>query len=139
MTNSANTADIPTGEAQPEGLVEKKSDGILGLRPTHLVLFVGFTCSLGLVWGTLSSNWVLVATEAPAVLALLAIWLHLRVRSGGSGLAKAAAGIGLLCSIELWVATQVFHASGLALAVTTALSTGVLGVGAVLYRFRRHS
>lgn len=106
---------------------------IAGFATSTIVLFVAATCLLGLLWGAVDGDWVLVAVEAPAVLALLGVWLFVRAKQAGRRVAMIAAAIGALCSIELWIATAVFDASGVTLAVIAAASTGAtVAIGGLL-------
>ena len=101
-----------------------------GFAPSTIVFWVAITCLLGLVWGVIDENWVLVATEIPAVLALLAVWLFARARQSGRRVAIIGSAIGSLCAIELWIATALFGARGSSLAIVVAASTGItVGIG----------
>ena len=102
-----------------------QSRTIGGFAPSTIVLFVGATCLAGLIWGAVDSNWVLVATEAPAVVALGFVWLFARANESGNRVAIIAAAIGALCTVELWIATAVLYARGTTLAIIVAVSTGL--------------
>ncbi len=96
-----------------------------GFAPSTIVLVVAFTCFLGLIWGIVDEDWVLVATEVPAVLALIGVWAFSRARKSGRQVALVGSAIGSLCAVELWIATAVFGATGTSLAVVVAASTGI--------------
>ena len=118
--------------------VRQDRDNPSRLRPESVVLIVAVVCSAGLVWGIVDANWVLVATEIPAVLALIAVAALGRARSSGREHAIVASGIGVACAVELWIATVVFDARGMQLAVIVAVSTAVTAAaGAVYWLYRR--
>ncbi|MGH1489980.1 MAG: hypothetical protein ACRBK7_11420 [Acidimicrobiales bacterium] len=108
--------DHPTEASEPQT--------IAGFAASTVVLFVAAACLLGLVWGAVDGDWVLVAVEGPAVLALVGVWLFTRANRAGHRVATIAAAIGALCAVELWIATAVFDARGTTLAVIAAASTG---------------
>lgn len=103
--------------------IVKERQGTAGFGPSTVILVVAATCLLGLIWGAIDSNWVLVATETPVVLALLAVWTFARANRSGNQATVIASAIGALCAVELWIATAVLHASGSTLAVIVAGST----------------
>ena len=109
----------------PDGSPDPDPQTIAGLAPSTLVLIVAFTCFLGLVWGVIDGNWVLVATEAPSVLALIGVWAFARAHRSRRRIAMIGSAIGALCMAELWIATAVFEARGMTLAVIVAASTGL--------------
>lgn len=114
----------------------------LGMSPGVVLLVVAATCALGILWGAVDRNWVLVATEVPSVAALLIVWFLTRHRKARSEAMKAAGAIGLLCAVELLMITVVFDTRGLQLAVAVAGSTAAVGGIAVtvwLLRQRRRS
>ncbi len=114
------------GDSEPQGQT------ILGIAPATVVLVVGATCLVGLVWGVVDNNWVLVATEAPATLALFGVWLYTRAHQAGNRVAIIASAIGSLCAVELWIATAVLDVRGAMLAAIVAASTGAtVAVGGI--------
>ncbi len=96
-----------------------------GFAPSTIILIVAFTCFLGLLWGVVDDNWVLVATEAPSVLALLGLWAFARAHKSGRRVAVIGSAIGAFCAIELWIATAVLDARGMTLALLVAASSGI--------------
>lgn len=98
---------------------------LAGFAPSTIVLIVAASCLLGLLWGVFDSNWVLVATELPAVVALVGVWAFARANESGHRVALIASAIGALCAVELWIATAVLDARGMQLAVLVASSTGL--------------
>ena len=95
---------------------EAERPGSRAFSASSVVLLVAATCFLGVIWGAVDGNWVLVAAEVPAVLALGLVWIMTRNRDTKSEAAKAASVIGLLCVVELWLATSVFDLRGVELA-----------------------
>lgn len=128
MASNQLTTEHPT-QAPPSS----QEDRLAGFRPSTIALIVAATCFAGLVWGAAERNWVLVATETPAVLALLGVWAMARARRSGRRVAIVASTIGALCSVELWIAMTVLDARGTTLAIIVAASTGltVAAVGAL--------
>lgn len=104
---------------------QSEQQTLAGFAPSTIVLFVAATCLLGLVWGVYDSNWVLVATEFPAVLALVGVWAFARANESGNRVALIASALGALCAVEVWIATAVLEARGLELAILVAFSTGL--------------
>ena len=112
-------------DSDSDGGDDRDRQTIAGFEPSTIVLVVAVTCLLGLVWGVIDDNWVLVATETPAFLALIGVWLFARANRSGRRVAAIASAIGSLCAVELWVATAVFDARGMTLAVIVAVSSGM--------------
>ncbi len=118
--------------SEPRVSPVSNSDGqtIGGFAPSTIVFFVAFTCLLGAIWGFIDGNWVLVATEIPAVLSLVGIGLFARVRRSGRRVAMIGSAVGVLCVVELWIATAVFGARGTSLVLVVAVSSGLtVGIG----------
>lgn len=116
---------LPKRPHQSSSAADSDRQTIGGFAPSTIVLVVAFTCFLGLIWGVIDDNWVLVATETPSVLALLGVWAFARAHQSGRRVAIIAAAIGALCAVELWIATVVFDARGMALAIIVAASSGI--------------
>ena len=115
---------------------DARSFTILKLSPIRVILLLAAAC-LGIgLWGALTGNWVLAASEAASVVGLLIVAGLARTLTSGSALAKAAAIVGLVCLVEIAIAVLIVGARGLQLALTVVLTTGLTVALGVAYWLR---
>ena len=121
------TAQTSTESANPtnEQLTTEEPMSFRGFNRLAAILMIAAGCLAGAVWGVYTENWVLVAAEVPSVVGLLLVAALAATTTSRSVLVRAASIVGLLCLVEMAIATWVVEISGTRLAGVVALSSGL--------------